>query len=97
MHNGEESLLGTCKQSGQEGGAPMVVAKIGGPTGIEGFCYLRTRMWRRLAPCFAYLGNLVADSVVALAIWRVISFFTNGSVTRRRYRMRDSDFTRVLL
>jgi hypothetical protein len=63
MYDGQESLHAACRQSGQEGGAPMMVAKIGGPTGIEGlegFRYLRTRMWGRLAPCFAYLGNLVA-------------------------------------
>ena len=50
-------------RAGKQRSAPMVTAKIGGPTGIEGlegFRYLRTRMWGRLAPCFAYLGNLVA-------------------------------------
>jgi hypothetical protein len=74
MYDGEESLHAACRQSGRKGGAPMEVAKIGGPTGIEGSlgCLLSSHPHVETAArwlhVFAYLGEPRGDSVVALAI-----------------------------
>ena len=78
----------------------MVVAKIGGPTGIEPSKAVLLSSHPHVETAgsmFRLSWEPRGDSVVALAIRRVVSFFTNGSVTRRQYRMRDSDFMRVLL
>ena len=80
-------------------GAPMMVAKIGGPTacGIEGSLLSSHPHVETAGSMFRLSWGPRGDSIVALAILLGIEFFTNGSVTRRRYRMRDSDFMRVLL
>ena len=73
-------------------GLQMVVAKskIGGPTGIKGFCYLCTRMWNSVetAGSMCRLSSEPrGDSIVALAIF---VFFTQYSVTCCQRSVADS-------
>jgi hypothetical protein len=81
MYDGEESLHAACRQSGRKGGAPMEVAKIGGPTGIEGSlgCLLSSH------PHVETAGSMFRLS------WGSVErkiFFTNGTVTRCQRRRR---------
>jgi hypothetical protein len=71
MYDGEESLHAACRQSGRKGGAPMEVAKIGGPTGIEGSlgCLLSSHPHVETAgSMFRLSWGTRGDSIVALAI-----------------------------
>ena len=87
---------GACRQSGQERSAPIVTAKIGGPTGIEGRL-LSSHPHVETGDGWLHVSLILeprGDSGVALACWRVIRgrvFLLMAALHAVRRRRGDSE------